>query len=189
MDLHDWYCALRAPQKCQADPKLSDRARHGQKIRTRARGPAHAAMGRLVPHRARPYASGMSASPTVVVRALYRALEEGKPVPELAAIFAEGVSTLEHPNLIKPKGARASRADMLAAAEKGAALFASQRYDVRSIVEVEGTVVVRLTWTGTVARDLGPFREGQILTAHIAQFIEVRDGRVLSIETYDCYEP
>jgi ketosteroid isomerase-like protein len=46
-----------------------------------------------------------------------------------------------------------------------------------------------LTWTAVVARNIGPFREGQVLTAHIAQFIETRDGRVASIETFDCYEP
>ena len=27
-----------------------------------------------------------------------------------------------------------------------------------------------------------------VLTAHIAQFIETREGRVASIETFDCYE-
>ncbi len=136
-----------------------------------------------------PYEVGMNAPAVEVVRALYGALEGGKPGPELAALFAESVTTIEHPNVIKPRGARASRAEMLAAAEKGAGLLASQRYDVRSIVEAAGTVIVRLTWTGTIARALGPFREGQVLTAHIAQFIEVRDGRVASIETYDCYEP
>ena len=46
-----------------------------------------------------------------------------------------------------------------------------------------------LTWRGRIAGDVGPFREGQELTAHIAQFIETRDGRVARIETYDCYEP
>lgn len=36
---------------------------------------------------------------------------------------------------------------------------------------------------------MGAWREGQNLTAHIAQFIETRDGLVASIETFDCYEP
>jgi len=39
-----------------------------------------------------------------------------------------------------------------------------------------------------VARDAGPFREGQRLTAHLAQFAEVEGGRIRSIETFDCYE-
>ena len=60
---------------------------------------------------------------------------------------------------------------------------------MRSAGEAGNTAVLRLTWTGVIARTVGPFREGQVLTAHIAQFIETRDGRVASIETYDCYEP
>jgi hypothetical protein len=49
--------------------------------------------------------------------------------------------------------------------------------------------IVRLTWTGVIARSVGSFREGQVLSAHIAQFIDTRDGRIASIETFDCYEP
>ena len=37
--------------------------------------------------------------------------------------------------------------------------------------------------------DMDPAPSGQELTAHIAQFIELKDGRIASIETYDCYEP
>ena len=49
--------------------------------------------------------------------------------------------------------------------------------------------ILRLTWTGTVGADVGRFVAGQQLTAHIAQFITVRDGRISAIATYDCYEP
>ena len=54
---------------------------------------------------------------------------------------------------------------------------------------VGDTAIVRLTWTGVVARAVGPFREGQVLTARVAQFVETRDGRIAAIETFDCYEP
>lgn len=60
---------------------------------------------------------------------------------------------------------------------------------VRSFYEADGVVVSRLRWTGTVAKDVGPLKAGQQLVAHIAQFVEVADGRIASIETYDCYEP
>jgi pimeloyl-ACP methyl ester carboxylesterase len=49
--------------------------------------------------------------------------------------------------------------------------------------------VLRLTWTGEIAREAGAFRQGQKLTAHIAQFIETRGERIARIETFDCYEP
>lgn len=40
-----------------------------------------------------------------------------------------------------------------------------------------------------IGQTIGPFVEGQVLTAHIAQFVRVDDDRIASIETYDCYEP
>lgn len=78
---------------------------------------------------------------------------------------------------------------MLAASQKGAQLLAKQTYTVRHELEQGNLAILRLTWTGVIRSAVGPFREGQTLTAHIAQFIETRDGRISSIETFDCYEP
>jgi ketosteroid isomerase-like protein len=78
---------------------------------------------------------------------------------------------------------------MLEASQSGASLLESQHYDVQSALEVGDTAIVRLTWTGVIARAVGPFRAGQVLTAHVAQFITAVEGRIASIETYDCYEP
>ncbi|HVK85007.1 MAG TPA: nuclear transport factor 2 family protein [Kofleriaceae bacterium] len=128
-------------------------------------------------------------SPITIARALHAALEAGRHGEALRELFTDDATTLEHPNLIKPRGATVSLAQMLAASTAGAGLLAQQRYDVRSAIEVGDTAVLRLTWTGTIAREVGTFRAGQVLTAHIAQFITVRDGRVAAIETFDCYEP
>lgn len=129
------------------------------------------------------------ASNLAVVTALYRALEAGKHGAELAPFFTDDQVTIEHPNLIKPKGARAKRSELLANSAAGASLLSRQSYAVHSAIEHGDTVIVRLLWTGTIARDVGPFRAGQQLTAHVAQFLEVEHGRIASIETYDCYEP
>ena len=58
-----------------------------------------------------------------------------------------------------------------------------------SELEHGSLAVFRLTWTGEIARDIGPFRKAQKLTAHIAQFINTRGDRIARIETFDCYEP
>jgi ketosteroid isomerase-like protein len=131
----------------------------------------------------------MDETPLSVARALHVALEAGKHGDDLRALFTEDAITFEHPNAIKPRGGTIPIAQMLVESTRGAGFLARQTYDVRSALEVGKTAVLRLTWTGVVARAVGPFREGQILTAHIAQFIEVREGRVASIETFDCYEP
>ena len=131
----------------------------------------------------------MMRSPIEAIRALHRALEQGKHGSELASLFTEDAVTIEHPNRIKPRGARTDLAAMMTASEHGAHLLARQSYDVHSAIAVGATAIVRLTWTGVIARAVGPFREGQLLTAHVAQFVETRDGRIASIETFDCYEP
>jgi hypothetical protein len=71
----------------------------------------------------------------------------------------------------------------------GVGLLAQQRYELIDAVAHDDLAILRLLWTGTIARDVGPFRAGQQLRAHIAQFVSTRDGRISKIETYDCYEP
>jgi ketosteroid isomerase-like protein len=128
-------------------------------------------------------------SSLAVARALHEALEAGHHGDELRPLFTDDATTLEHPNRLKPGGATSDLAAMLAASTAGAGLLSAQRYEVRDALEVGDLAVLRVRWVGVVSRDIGPFRAGQELVAHIAQFIRARDGRVASIETYDCYEP
>jgi len=128
-------------------------------------------------------------TPIAIAQSLHRALEAGLSGDELRRHFAPSAVTVEHPNLAKPKGARMPLEQMLTASEAGAGLLASQRYDVHSAVTAGDTAILRLTWTGVIARDAGSFRQGDELVAHIAQFVETADGLITSIETFDCYEP
>lgn len=128
-------------------------------------------------------------SPSQIALDLYAALERGSSATELGHHFTDDAATREYPNLLKPQGDVVSIERMLDAAQAGAALLSHQRYVVHETFEHDDTAVLRLTWTGTVAQDAGPFIAGQVLTAHIAQFIGTRDGKVAAIATYDCYEP
>ena len=123
------------------------------------------------------------------VTAFYTAIEQGRHGDQLGEYLAEDATTIERPNVLVPAGRVSDRAAKLAASAAGASLLTVQRYEVHSLREIEDTVAVRLTWRGTVAAEAGPFHAGQELTAHIAQFVKVRDGRIVEIETYDCYEP
>jgi hypothetical protein len=131
----------------------------------------------------------MARDPIAVATSLLRALEAGLYGEDLRKYFAPSALTIEHPNRLKPEGARITLDQMLAASEVGAGLLSSQRYDVRSAAAVGDTAILRLTWRGVIARDAGPLRHGDELVAHIAQFVETADGLITSIETYDCYEP
>ncbi len=116
------------------------------------------------------------------ITSLHRALEAGQSGDELRRFFTADAVTVEHPNLIKPTGSRATVDEMLAASVKGAGMLSSQKYDVHSALCSGDTAILRLTWTGVL-------RTGDQLVAHIAQFIDTRDGLISSIETFDCYEP
>ncbi|MGW6930724.1 nuclear transport factor 2 family protein [Lentzea sp. NPDC054927] len=116
------------------------------------------------------------------ITSLHRALEAGQSGDSLRHYFTTDAITVEHPNPIKPSGARTPLNEMLAASKKGTELLATQKYDVHSTLRSGDTQILRLTWTGEL-------RTGQRLTAHIAQFVETRDGLISSIETFDCYEP
>ena len=64
---------------------------------------------------------------------------------------------------------------MLANSTAGAGLLARQRYEVLSIFESDGVVAARLTWTGVIAHDTGPFTSGQRHRAH--RPVHSREGR------------
>jgi SnoaL-like domain len=124
-----------------------------------------------------------------LVHALHRSIETGTHGAEMQTRFTHDAVTVERPNLISPTGRASGLEQMAAASETGSKLLSEQKFDVFSEMVVDETAIVRLTWTGTVAVDAGPFHAGQQLTAHVAQFVTASDGRISRIETYDCYEP
>lgn len=128
-------------------------------------------------------------SPIEVAQALHTAIELGRVGQELEDLFTDDATVTEYPNLVKPSGGSADRTKVLASSRAGARLLSVQHYDVHHAAQYGNTAIMRLTWSGTVAADVGGFAAGQQLTAHIAQFITVRDGRISAIATYDCYEP
>ena len=131
----------------------------------------------------------MSSSPIIIARALHAALEAGSSGETLRALFTPHATTLEHPNAIKPKGGTATLDQILSASIAGAKMLVQQRYDLVDAIAHDNLAILRLLWTGTIAADVGPFRAGQALRAHIAQFITTEGDRISRIETFDCYEP
>ena len=101
---------------------------------------------------------------------------------KLAAIIDPDVRFSEMPNLINPQGSERGREEALAGFRKGRELLAAQSYDVHTTLTDGDTIASRVTWRGTLAAT------GQELTAHIATFTQVRDGKIYRHATYDCYE-
>jgi len=118
-----------------------------------------------------------------------RALEGGAVGPELEAFFHEEAQIVVLPNRIAPQGQRRDRAAAILDAHKGKKLLRGQRYAVRSSIAKGDTVVLEVEWSGTLAVGFGSLSEGHELRAHVAMFLELREGRIVSQRNYDCYEP
>jgi ketosteroid isomerase-like protein len=100
----------------------------------------------------------------------------------LARVMHPDAHISEMPNAINRGG---TERDVPAAREafaRGKGLLSKQSYDVHDVVRSGNRIAARATWRGTLAAD------GKELTAHIATFSEVRDGRIFRHATYDCYE-
>jgi ketosteroid isomerase-like protein len=127
--------------------------------------------------------------PAEIARAFYRAQESGLHGDALRAFWTEDATTTEYPNPINPTGGTTDVEHMVRASSVGAGLLATVEIDVHDEHELDDLAIMRLTWRGTVATARGPFSPGDVITAHVAQFVSTRDGRIASIATYDCYEP
>src|SRR5689334_9457164 len=88
----------------------------------------------------------------------------------------------ELPNAINREGTERDVEQARAAFARGRGMLASQTYDVHQVIQDGDTIAGRATWHGKIAAT------GQELTAHIATFTQVRDGRIFRHATYDCYE-
>jgi ketosteroid isomerase-like protein len=122
-----------------------------------------------------------------VIENYLRAIES-HDLDRVAGCLHDEVEVLEHPNKISPAGKRYDKAAIRAAGERGKALLASERYELRSMI-VEGERAAALTiWSGTLAIDAGPLPKGHVMRAQICSIFEVRDGKIWRQEQYDCFE-
>ena len=107
---------------------------------------------------------------------------------ELAAFFHPEVTHHEMPNALFPDGSIRDLAGLCAAAEAGRALLSAQSFEVLSALAAGDQVALEVLWTGTLAVPLGGLPAGHTLRAHIAAFLEFRDGKIIAQRNYDYYE-
>ena len=119
---------------------------------------------------------------TATVLRYLAAIEGGATGAALAGFLAEGVVYEELPNRLSPSGSRRDRAGMLAGAERGQQILRSQKFQVRSSVAEGDRVALEVIWSAALV-------DGTSLRAHVAMFLELRDGKIVRQRNYDCYEP
>ncbi|MGI5380431.1 nuclear transport factor 2 family protein [Streptomyces sp. CA-251387] len=107
---------------------------------------------------------------------------------ELAAFFHPDAVHTQFPNALFPDGTVRRLPELIAAGQEGHKLLAEQHFEVINAVAADAQVALEVTWSGTLAVSLGDLTAGQVLRAHIAAFLEFRDGKIIAQRNYDCYE-
>ena len=108
---------------------------------------------------------------------------------ELRPLLAPDVRITEHPNAITPKGAVRDLEAVITGFQAGKMLLREQVFEIHEVLVAGDRAAVRATWRGVIGVEMGPFRPGQELMAHVASLLTVRDGAIAEHETFDCYEP
>lgn len=107
---------------------------------------------------------------------------------ELAAFFHPEATHHELPNALFPQGNVRNLADLCAAADAGRKGLSAQNFKVLNALATGDQVALEVVWTGTTAVPMGTIPAGHTLRAHIATFLEFRDGKILTQRNYDCYD-
>jgi ketosteroid isomerase-like protein len=108
---------------------------------------------------------------------------------DLASVLHPDSTLVEHPNPVSPHGARRGLRETLDGFTAGRSLLSEQSFEIHELLTNGDRAAVRAVWRGAVGQDIGPYKKGLEMTAHVAAFVTVRDGLVLEHETFDCYEP
>ena len=118
-----------------------------------------------------------------------RAIEAGASGETLASFVTDDMIHEDMPNRVFPNGMRYDLAGMQAGAERGKTLMRRQSYDILSVIASGDSVAMQLDWSAELAVPLGTLKPGDEMRAHVAIFIEFRDGKICRQRDYGCYEP
>jgi len=128
-----------------------------------------------------------SPTPLDSVLGLLRAIETGGGAEALAPYLADDYVLTEAPHLLAPEGSTRNRDQVLDGAEHSGEIVSGQRFDVLRSTCEGGRVVLEAEWSATVLMDLPHWDKGDKIRARTASVFEVRDGRIISQNSYDCY--
>lgn len=126
-------------------------------------------------------------TPLNCVLGFVRAIEAGGGAAEVDSFLAEDFTLVEAPHVLAPEGAMRSREQVLAGAEQSRQVVARQRFDVRRTTCEGGRVVLEVDWSATLLMDLRYWDAGETIRARTTSVFEVREGRITSQDSYDCY--
>jgi len=118
-----------------------------------------------------------------------RAIESGATGDVLSQFVTSDMIHEDMPNRVFPNGVRYDLDGMRQGAERGKALMRKQRYDILSTIASGNSVAMQLDWVAELAVAFGALKAGDEMRAHVAVFMEFRDGKICRQRDYGCYEP
>lgn len=124
-----------------------------------------------------------------IVHRYYDALNGGDMEAAFACLSPDVVQE-EFPNRLVANGVVRDLPALREAWSRGRTVIGTQQFVLTRVHSAGAAVIVEAEWSGTVSRDVGPFREGARLRARFAQVLEVNgEGRIRAIRNYDCFDP
>lgn len=124
-----------------------------------------------------------------LVREYFRAMEQCPDEATLSRFFSEDVTQHEFPNRLLENGAQRGLAELLVGYRRGKEVVENQRYEIRNLLADGDRVAVELRWTAKLKVSLGKLAAGDVMSAHCAVFLRIRDGRIAEQHNFDCFEP
>jgi ketosteroid isomerase-like protein len=126
----------------------------------------------------------------VAILEQYLRAVEGFAAPDaLRSFFTPDVVQEELPNRLFASGRQHDLAAMMAAAEKGPTLLASQTYTLKKAIADGDDVAAEIAWSGVLKVGFGSVAPGTTIRAALGMFFTFRDGKIASVRNYDCYYP
>jgi limonene-1,2-epoxide hydrolase len=116
-----------------------------------------------------------------------RTLEAGGGGEDIRPFLSADFILVEAPHLLAPEGSTRTLEQVLAGADQSAQVVAHQKFDIRRTTCESGRVVVEAEWSATSLMDLKYWDTGETIRARTSSVFEVRDGRIVSQDSYDCY--
>ncbi len=124
----------------------------------------------------------MTAHTDQIVRRYFATVADlSSTADDLRVLLAPDATFRELPNPISPRGHVRTLEETIEGFMAGKRRLESQSIDLLEVLVADDRAAVRSVWRGRA--------NGVDLVAHMAGFLQVRDGRIVSHDTYDCYEP
>jgi limonene-1,2-epoxide hydrolase len=118
-----------------------------------------------------------------------RTLEAGGGGKDIRPFLSADFVLVEAPHLLAPEGSTRTLEQVLAGADQSAGVVANQKFGTRRTTCEAGRVVLEADWSATALMDLRYWDAGETIRARTSSVFEVRDGRIVSQDSYDCYFP